>query len=373
MKVALVCDDLVQHGGHEKVILDICKIFPQAPLYTTIATRKWQEICRQKGIKLVTSRMQILPFKRGLNRFFAPFFLHILALESFNFDDYDLVISISSRFAHGILTKPQTRHICYMSTVGRMFWEPDIYFAEENFNLPGFLNPLARLFLSWPLSLIRIWDKTAATRPDKFIANSLTTKNRIKKYYGRDSQVIHPGIDLELYSPGREDIYRDYYLVLGRLVSWKRFDLAIEACLKNNEKLKVIGEGPDYFRLKEIAKGSELVEFLGYVDGEEKKKYLQNCRALIHPQYEDFGLVPLEAMACGRPVIAYKKGGVLETVEDEVTGKFFDQQTTESLCQALKEFSQRKYDLKSCSEGAEKFSLKNFENKLKEFIVYLEG
>jgi glycosyltransferase involved in cell wall biosynthesis len=370
MKIALVCDDLVQHGGHEKVILDICRIFPRAPLYTTLATKKWQEICREEGIELKTTSLQKIPFKKRLNRALAPFLLHILALEKINFNEFDLVLSISSRFAHGVITKPQTKHICYMSTVGRMFWEPQIYFEYESFAGIGFLKKLAAVFLKIPLSYLRIWDRTAAQRVDYFIANSKTTKARIQKYYGRDSEVINPAVDLKVFVFNKNEDGRqtdgNYFLVLTRLASWKRVDIAIKACQLAGERLIIAGSGPDLDRLKRIANNQ--VEFLGYVSGEEKAKLLHNCKAIINTQFEDFGLVPLEAMASGRPVIAYKKGGVLETVKEGRTGEFFPQQSAKSLAQTIRNFVPENYNPQDCRKRAEEFSLEIFQHKLLNFV-----
>ena len=163
MKIAIVCDALVQHGGHEHIILEFCKMYPGAPLYTTAATKKWKKICKDNDIELRTSFLQKFPFIKKLNRVYAPFLLYILALESFNFDEFDVVVSLSSRFAQGVITKPKTLHICYMSTVGRMFWEPHAYFKYESF---GLFRKLVKTFLKLPLSYIRMWDRTAAQRPD---------------------------------------------------------------------------------------------------------------------------------------------------------------------------------------------------------------
>jgi len=194
MKIAIVCDDLVQHGGHEHIIMEFCKMYPAAPLYTTTATKKWQQICRRNNIELRTSFLQKFPFIKKLNRFYAPFLLYVLALESFSFDEFDVVISLSSRFAQGVVTKPKTLHICYMSTVGRMFWEPHGYFAHEKFGSLRILKKLANRLLSLPLSYIRIWDRTASQRPDVFVTISKTTQQRIKKYYRREAGVIYPPI-----------------------------------------------------------------------------------------------------------------------------------------------------------------------------------
>ncbi len=356
----MVCDDLVQQGGHEKVILDVCRIFPEASLYTTLATKKWQEICNKEGIELKTSFLQKLPFKRKLNRVYAPLLLYILALENFNFDEYDLVISLSSRFAHGIVTKPQTKHVCYMSTVGRMFWEPDVYFEHEKFALSGLLQ--------LPLSYIRLWDRIASQRANYFIANSEITRKRIRKYYGRDAVVINPAIEIKEFSISDKQVDEDFYLILTRLVSWKKVDIAIRACKELGLRLKIIGTGLDKARLEKITQGNKNIEFLGFISDERKVEYLQNCRALINTQFEDFGIVPLEAMACGKPVIAYKKGGVLETIKEGKTGEFFLEQTAESLSSILKDFTYQKYNKENCRKQAEKFTIKKFNERISSLV-----
>ena len=367
MRIVLVCDDLVQYGGHERVIMEVCRMFPKAPLYTTAATPEWKKICKENRIELKTSWIQNIPFFKKMNRVYAPFLLYILALEGFRFDEYDLVISLSSRFAHGVLTKPQTTHICYMSTVGRMFWESESYFAKESFGGSFILKALARIFLKLPLSYIRVWDKIASQRPDYLIANSLMTRNRIKKYYGRDADLIHPPIEFRDFSKSSGKPDEKYFLVLTRLVSWKRVDIAIEACKRLRTKLKIVGSGPDSKRLRSVAEGSEFVEFLGYVSDKEKVDLLQNCLALIITQQEDFGLTPLEAMACGKPVLAYGKGGSLETVIGGLTGGFFFEQSSESLIGALRSFDPKKYHADHCRSQAKKFDIGVFEKNIKEY------
>ena len=364
----MVCDDLVQHGGHEHIIMEFARLYPGAPLYTTAATQNWQQICREKGIDLRTSWMKKLPFLKQLNRVYAVFLFHILALESFNFDDFDVVVSLSSRFSHGVITKPGILHICYMSTVGRMFWEPHGYFSRESLGGWGILKKIQNLPLQLSLAHIRLWDQLAAQRPDVFATISETTRQRIKKYYQRDARIIYPPVDVRKYSAQTKKLPNDYFLVVTRLNAWKRVDLAIEACLKCGFKLKIIGEGPDRPALEKIAGGSKLIEFLGYVTEEEKIKYLQNCLALVMTQYEDFGLVPIEAMAGGKPTIAYKKGGVLETVQVGVTGEFYDEQTIVSLQAALKNFKPQKYDPISCLNRAKLFDVEVFNKAMSSFI-----
>lgn len=362
MKMALVCDDLIQFGGHENVVMEMCKTFPEAHLFTTVASKKWQKKCAELNIKLHTSFVARLPFIERLNRHYAIFLAHILALEEFDFTGFDLVISLSSRFAHGVITKPKTTHISYLSTVGRMFWEPNSYFEKENF---GVLKRLATLFLAVPVSYIRLWDKVAASRPDHFLANSTTTANRIAKYYNRTSTIIYPSLDVKKFKHAEA---QDYYLVVTRLVAWKRVEIAIEACLQLGIKLKIIGTGPHEKTLQKLASGNSNIEFLGYVTEEQKIDYLANCKALINTQFEDFGIVPLEAMASGKPVIAFKRGGALETVIPGITGEFFEEQNYEYLKNVLLSFDAKKYNSIDCVKQASKFDKKIFREKVRGFV-----
>lgn len=366
--MAIVCDDLIQKGGNEKVVMKLCEMYPDAHLYTTMVTKEWEQKCKDKKINLKTTYMQKLPFKKILSRVYAPFSLYIFALESIDFTEYDLVLSVSSRFAHGIITKPATKHISYINTVGRMFWEPDIYFKHENF---GGLKTLATLFLTPFLSIIRVWDRTACTRPDYIISNSRTTHDRIKKYYGRESKIIYPFFDSSKLNVSEKDTTQDdkeYYVVLTRLVGWKRADYAIEAFKENGKSLIIVGEGPQKSTLEALAAGCENIKFTGYVSLEEKIRLLSNCTALINTQLEDFGIVPLEAMYLGRPVIAYGKGGVLETIQGGVTGEFFKVQTSQSLNELLNNFDSKKYGVDDCRNQALKFSEEVFEKEIRSFV-----
>ncbi len=363
MKIALVCDDLVQHGGHERVVMDICELFPDAPLYTTLATKEWQKVCRDRGVCLKTSYLQLLPFKKVLNKFYASLLLHAFAIQDLKLTEYDVVISISARFAHWVVVSSNTTHICYMSTVGRMFWEPHTYFK----------NGFVKRFVSFLLSAVRTCDFVNAAKVDYFIANSVITQKRIKKYYRRDSKLIHPGVGISVVSslPGISE--SPYFLVVTRLVAWKNVDIAIKACQALKVPLKIIGEGPDKERLHRISKGSSNVEFLGYVSEQKKLDTINGCLALINTQYEDFGIAPVEAMLCGKPVIAYAKGGVLETVVPGITGDYFYEQTPESLATAIRNFDASKYLPQECKEHASMFSASTFKHKFASYTAECLG
>ncbi len=351
MKLALVCDDLIQHGGAEKILEAVSDMFPDAPIYTTVASADWRKKFESKKRKIVTSFLQKFPFAVKLNRFYSTLYLHVLAIESFDFSDYDLVFSLSSRYAHFALTKPRTKHLCYLHTPGRMFWEPFDYFRHELSTVPPFLKAVIMFLLQPFLSWMRIADRAAMWRLDAIISNSETTKNRLFKYFGRESEVIHPFVETPAKTAG---IDGGYYVVLSRLVPWKKMEIAIEACKKLNKKLKIIGAGPDEKRLKSLA--DENIEFLGAVDENTKWQVLSHCRALIVTQKEDFGIVPLEAMSVGKTVIAFGEGGVLETVSENETGIFFDEQTAESLSDSIKKFEKMKFGSEKCRVRSAMFS-----------------
>jgi glycosyltransferase involved in cell wall biosynthesis len=400
MKIAIVCDDLVQMGGQERVILAFHEAFPDAPVYTSMASARWMEKCKDLKIDLRTSFMQKFPLREKLVRYYSTLLFQIAAYESFDLSEYDVVLSSSSRFSHGVITKPGTKHICYMHSPGRMFWEPEMYFENETFGILKPLRSLAGMFLSIPLSIMRLWDRSAVSRIDVLVANSLTSQARISKYYRRDSHMIHPFTDLIDLSgaapvsigdtPGDASRNKGYYLVITRLVPWKRVDIAVRSCMELGLELKVIGEGPDLKRLQDLVKEysvksaslangaslsnrSSLIEFLGYVPEAKKIRMLAGCKALIQTQKEDFGIVPLEALSYGKPVIAYGQGGVLETVEPGVTGEFFMEQDHNSLSQTLREFRPEKYDPAACIRKAREFDRMKFLTNVKDLlnIVYL--
>ena len=372
MKIAIVCDDLIQFGGAEKIVEAISDLYPDAPIYTSIASKEWIKRFEDKGRKVITSFLQKFPFSVKLNRYYSPFLLHALAFESFDLSDFDLVISSSSRFAHFVITKPSTQHICYMHCPGRMFWESSDYFENENY---GILKPIKKLaipFLSLPLTYLRIADFNASKKVDKFIANSKVTQDKIKKYYGRESEIINPYVDLDNFKNiVSED--GDYFLILTRLISWKKIDIAIEACSNLNLKLKILGCGPDMDRLKSLS-DSDNIEFLGYINDKDKADVIRKCKAVIVTQKEDFGIVPLEAMACGKSVIAFKSGGVLETIIDGVTGIFFEDQTSDSLSKVLKDFNSKNYKSEDCIKRSQDFRKEVFFDRIRNTVInYFSG
>ena len=359
MKLAIVHDDFIQEGGAEKVVEAMLEIWPQADVFTSMASRRWLS----KFERVQTSFMQNLPFKEKLYRHYLAFYP--LAFESFDFSDYDVVISSSARFAHGVVTPPTALHICYMHSVPRMWWEPRSCSARGWER--GLLFP--------PISHLRIWDWTAAQRVDCFVANSGYTAARVQKFYRREAEVIYPFVDLERFRLApterkkEKDAVGSYFLVVSRLVRWKRIDLAIEACLQVGANLKIIGAGPDMARLKKVAAGSPTVEFLGRLSDSDVISYMGGAQALLFPQCEDLGMALLEALATGTSVLAFKGGGALETMISGETGDFFYSQTAEALTRKLASFEARCYDPNNCRCRAQQFDKAAFLSKFESFVA----
>jgi glycosyltransferase involved in cell wall biosynthesis len=360
-------------GGAERVIIALRKIFPDSVLFTSV--HKEDRASWAKKIPVRTSFLQKLPFASSYHEAFAAFMP--IAFESFNFDDFDLVISVTSESAKGILTKPGTRHISIILTPTRYLW--------SGYN-DYFSNPIFRI-VSLPLVwYLRFWDKIASRRPDKLIAISETVRNRIKKYYDLDSEIVYPPLMIHVargpaaphphptYSlhsvrsvrstgvPRSASPLRSYFLVVSRLVPYKRVDLAIEAANKACAPLKIIGVGSELGKLKKLA--GPTVEFLGYVSDSDLKYYYSNCKALIFPGVEDFGLTMVEAQAFGKPVIAYRGGGAREIIIEGKTGVFFEKQTAASLADKLKNFRPSRYNSVYCRKNARRFSFGQFRNKI---------
>lgn len=353
MKVALVYDRVNKIGGAERVLETLHEIWPKAPLYTAVyypAGAPWA-----KKFKVVPSFLNKWPLAKKHHELYP--WLTPLAFESFNFDDFDLVISLTSAEAKGIITKPKTKHLCYCLTPTRYLWSGyhDYFF---NKGLKWLAQPV--------VEGMRGWDKVAAQRPDEYLAISQEVQRRIKKYYQRESVVLYPPVDTEKFHPAEKNQKGDYFLIVSRLVAYKKIDLAIKAFNQLKIPLKIIGEGNEKNRLKEMAKGK--IEFLGELTDQELLSYYQNCRALIFPQQEDFGLVPLEAQACGKPVIAFAAGGALETVIEGKTGTFFKSPSVKALIEKIKNFKDKDYQSADCRKNAEKFAKEIFKKKFKELV-----
>ena len=354
MRIALVHDYLTQFGGGERVLSALCEFFPEAPIFTLIYDEKGSGGVF-KDRKIHTSFLQKIP---GSKKYFRGLiWLMPLAIEQFDLSGFDMVISVSHSYGKGIITKPSIKHICYCLTPTRYLW--------HNPGLP--LKPFSQLILNY----LRKWDYQAAQRPDFFIADSKNVQQRIKKYYNRESEVIYPPIDTEKFHISENK--KSYFLMVGRMVPYKRFDIAIEAFSNlPQEQLLIIGDRPLYSKFKLMNKFRvRNIKFLGRVSDSELPKYYTNCKALIFPQEEDFGIVPVEAMASGRPVIAYRAGGAEETVIENENGLFFNEQTLESMVSAIKTFDDKKFNSQKIKENAQKFDKEIFKSKIRKLIVDL--
>ncbi len=347
MKVALVYDRINKWGGAERVLLALHKIFPEAPLFTSVYNKKKAPWANVFDIK--TSFLQSLPFTTN-HELFAT--LMPLAFESFNFDEFDLVVSVASEAGKGIITKPSTKHICYCLTPTRYLWSG----YEEYFK-----NPLLQFISKPAVDYLRAWDKIAANRPDKFIAISKEVQGRIKKYYNRDSEIVYPPIDFARQPRVSSGLPR-YFLIVSRLVSYKKIDLAIKAFNKLNLPLKIIGIGSEMEKLKEMAGPN--IEFLGNLTDKELVGYYSGCRALVFPGCEDFGLTIVEAQNFGKPVIAFRAGGAVETIIEGKTGLFFEKQTVESLEIVIKQFNNITINPEDFKKNEKKFSFEKFRKEL---------
>lgn len=357
MKVALVHDFLLKLGGAERLLGVLAEIFPDAPIYTLLYDEQTVGGLFPKE-KIRASFLQNYPtFIRKHHRLLT----HLMprATEEMDFSDYDLVISSSSAFTHGIVTPLNTKHICYCHSPMRYAWDHASEYMEEN-DIHGF----KKIYYAWLIRRLREWDKAAAQRPDLYIANSKNVAKRIKKYYGIESEVIYPPVNIHKFKLSEAN--SDYFLIVSTLTPYKKIDLAVQLFNKIGRRLVIIGEGPHKRYLQAIA--ADNIDFLGFKKDEEVREYMENCRALIFPGEEDFGIVPVEAMACGKPVLAYGKGGVLESVIPGVTGEFFYEPTLESMEDGLARlmYNEKSYHPLSIRKHSHTFSKdifkKNFQN-----------
>jgi glycosyltransferase involved in cell wall biosynthesis len=356
VRAALVHHWFMAMSGGEKVCESICEILGAPDLYSIVADpNSLSPILKKSSLK--TSFIQRLPRARRHYRYYAALFP--LAVESFDLSSYDLVISSDSSVVKGIKTPPETCHICFCHSPMRYAWNAFHDYTREFGRIKKGLSSIV-------MSYLAMFDYAASARVDYFAAPSETSRKRIQKYYRRQAAVIHPPCDTDRFKPS--DRVEGYYLFVGRLVGYKMADLAVKVFNANKKRLLIVGEGPETQRLKAIA--SKNIEFLGWVPDDELSKVYANCRALIFPGEEDFGIVPVEAQASGRPVIAYAKGGALETVIPNETGVFFYDRSIESLAMAIDEFEKRmdKFDTAKIVQNAYRFSKPNFLARFEDFV-----
>ncbi len=360
-KIAIVCDFLTKLGGAQKVLLSLHELYPAAPIYCLLYDEKGTGSVF-KDCKIIRSSLQKQPgFLRHRPKFLIGKFAK--AIEEFDLSKYDIVISSNDSFSHGVITKPETFHLCYCHTPARYLWDWHAEYLAENklgFNFKG-------MFVRNLLHKQRIWDRVSADRVDHFLVNSENVKGRIKKYYQRDSDVVYPPVEVTDIKIAVEPP-EDFYLIVSRLEPYKKIDLAIRACNKLKKKMMIVGEGSAKKYLQSIA--GPTIKFVGWKNDKELWRYYRQTKSFIFPGEDDFGITPVEAMAAGRPVIAYGKGGATETILNGSTGLFFYQPTVESLTDAIGQL-EKKYDNfipANCRTQAEKFSKEKFLTEIKKQV-----
>lgn len=358
-KIAIIHDLLVQRGGAENVLQCIAEIFPDAPIYTLLYDgEKMKGMFGEREIK--TSFLQKFPkFLRKRYHLLLPFFP--VASEVFDFRDFDLVISSSGAWSKGIVTKLNTKHVAYIHSPMRFVWDYNERYLKERGIKPS-------VFKRMLFSYLRIWDYLGSQRPEYLVANSMYTSDRIRKYYRRECSIIYPPASIEKPNEagGLEEqnpVEKKYFLSVSRLSAYKKTDAIVEAFNKLGLPLIVIGEGQEEKRLNKIAESN--VSVLGWQSEEQLARYYSGARALVFAAEEDFGIVPVEAMSFGIPVIAYKKGGVLETTEEGKTGEFFEAQTPEVISDGIRRFLEKEgsYDVEYIKNKAKRFSREIFKEK----------
>lgn len=356
MRVAIVHDFLAQAGGAERVVEVLHQVFPNAPVYTSIYDAD-ATLPSFRDMDVRTTFLQRLPGGASWHKFYLP--LYPMAFEQLDLSDYDVVISSSSSFAKGVITGPQTCHICYCHTPSRFAWRYHEYISQ------GGYSRWTRHLLPFVIHSLRTWDYVSAQRVDHFIANSKNVANRILKFYRQPSEIICPPVNTSRFRIAEGPV-GDYLLVVSRLVGYKKIDLAVEACTKRGIPLKVVGVGPAMPRL--MAMAGPTVEFLKRAPDKQVTELLSHCRAFLFPGEEDFGIAPLEAMASGRPVVAYRAGGALETVVENKTGVFFHEPTADSLADALDRLERMPIDSVAIRRHAERFDNVVFADNIRSYV-----
>lgn len=358
-RVAIVHDWLTNMGGAERVVVAMKQAFPQADIFTSVYK---EGSITGLSTPVRTSFLQKWPLATRKHQLYPT--LRPLAFESFNFSGYDVVISSSSAEAKGIITPTETLHIGYIHTPTRYYWSH----YQEYLDNPGFgaLNPMVRLFLPRFIKARKRWDFASAQRPDILLANSREVQGRIKRYYKRTSQVLNPPVDIDRFI-AKPVTRGDYYLVVSRLVPYKRVDLAIEACNKLNRRLIVVGGGPEGKRLAKLA--GPTIEFVGGLSDNQVDELYLGCRGFIFTAEEDFGITPVEAMSAGKPVVAFGRAGSAETVVDQLSGIHFASQTVDAVASAIERLEASEWDHEAIRTVARRYSQDNFVAELKAIVA----
>ncbi len=359
LKVAIVCDWLTGIGGAELVILEIHRMFPQAPIYTSQYDKS--KITWFNDADVRTTWVNKLP--NGLKKFLPV--LRAYSFSHLDLSDYDLVISSSSAEAKSVKTGPNTIHVNYCHSPTHYYWTRyDDYMAHPGF---GAFNWLARIGLKLLVGPMRKWDYKAAQKPNYLIANSNYTKENIKKYYGRDSEVVFPPVDVGRFKTANKE-NREGFIIVGRQTPYKKIDLAVSALTELKLPLTVIGDGPEHEKLMSVA--GDNIKFLGQINDEEKNNLLSLAKAFIFPGIDDFGIAAVEALAAGTPVIAYEAGGALDYINKD-NGVFFEKQINLDLEKAIDKFNRLNFDNTNVQKSADKFSIGNFRKNLTKFLESL--
>lgn len=355
MKIALVHDYLSQDGGAERVVQAFHEVWPEAPIFVLFLDKDKMPRFADKDVR--ESFLRRLPFGRKKYQWYLPWMP--LATERHNLSEFDVIISSTSAFAKGVITRPDALHICYCHTPTRYLWtDTHAYIADLKY------NRLIKALLPRLIHRLRIWDKMSTDRVDHFLANSGTVAERIQKYYRRESDILYPPVDTSKFFIS--ETIGDYFVSGGRMVKYKRFDLLVETFNRLGTPLVLFGDGPERARLEKKAKSN--IRFIGRISEEEKAELLSKAKAFIHPQIEDLGITPIESMAAGRPVIAYGVGGATETVIPGKTGVFFHEQTWESLLDTVLHFDNYTWDSNAIREWAKKFDEHTFKNRIRSYI-----
>lgn len=370
MKIALVHELLTMRGGAERVLKILADMYPEAPIYTLLYNEKklgdWFPKHRVHTPSIPTPYSLLpTPYKYNHHLYLRKF---PSMVESWDFSDYDVVLSTSSAFVHNIITNGKPKHLSYINAPARYLW--DRTFDVQERAGKGLLGPLKKKYLQRRFHKLREWDSENAGRADKLLAASEDVQRRVELYWRRDSDVVYPPIDDFWLQNAFGNVEREtpnYFLIVSTLVQYKQIDIAINACNDLNLHLKIVGEGPDRARLECIA--GPTIEFYGYRSNDELGDLYADAKALLFPGIEDFGLAPLEAMACGTPVISYRAGGPLETIFEGKTGVFFDEQTPECLADTLQSFDKNTFDPQVCKDRAAEFSRERFEDQIRKHVM----
>ena len=372
MKVAIVCDWLTNVGGAEKVLLAVHRLYPKAPIYTSKYSPKGIDWFVKADVR--TGWLQIFP--ACMRRLLAP--LRQRWFKKLDLSEYDLIISVTGAEAKGVKSgkwraehgerskNPKGIHISYCHVPTQYYWQMyDTYVKDPGFK---FLNPVVRFFFKLLVGPLRRGDYKAAQRPDYYVTISEYAKGLMAKYYDRESKVIYPPVETDIFRNQNVNSRGEYYIVTSRQVNWKRIDLAVKACVKLGRKLLVVGEGPEHERLVKMAEGSDRIEFVPLVDKKELAGLLAGAKGYLFPSLEPFGIAPVEALASGCPVIAYGEGGSRDYIVDGENGVLFAKQTVKSMTEAMERFEKMKFDKATVVESAEKFAAERFNKEMKALI-----